>query len=121
MKLIVTGGLGFIGSNFILQTLEKYPKFKIVNIDAEFIGSNKKNLINIKNNLNYKFIKSNINNKKILEKEIPKCDVVINFAAESHVDRSISGPKPFIDSNILGTHNLLEFIRKYNKNVLGIT
>jgi dTDP-glucose 4,6-dehydratase len=121
MKLIVTGGLGFIGSNFILQTLEKYPKFKIVNIDAEFIGSNKKNLINIKNNLNYKFIKSNINNKKILEKEIPKCDVVINFAAESHVDRSISGPKPFIDSNILGTHNLLEFIRKYNKKFIQIS
>lgn len=121
MKILVTGGLGFIGSNFILQTLQEYPKFKIVNIDAEFIGSNKKNLNELKNSSNYKFTKANINDKKVLDVEISKCDVVINFAAESHVDRSISGPKPFIDSNIMGTHNLLESIRKYNKKFIQIS
>jgi len=121
MKILVTGGLGFIGSNFILQMFEKYPKSKIVNVDAKFIGSNLNNLNDIKNNSNYKFIKSNINNSKILDKEISKSDAVINFAAESHVDRSISGPKPFIDSNILGTHNLLELIRKYDKKFIQIS
>jgi dTDP-glucose 4,6-dehydratase len=121
MKILVTGGLGFIGSNFILQTFQKYPKFKIVNIDAEFTGANKKNLHSLRTNSNYKHIKSNINNRKIVDLEVSKCDVVVNFAAESHVDRSISGPKPFIDSNIMGTHNLLESIRKYNKKLIQIS
>ena len=121
MKILVTGGLGFIGSNFILQTFQKFPKFKIVNIDAEFTGANKKNLHSLRTNSNYKHIKSNINNRKIVDLEVSKCDVVVNFAAESHVDRSISGPKPFIDSNIMGTHNLLESIRKYNKKLIQIS
>ena len=121
MKLIVTGGLGFIGSNFILQTLEKYPKFKIINIDAQLTGSNKKNLQSLKNNKNYQFVKSDINNTRILEKYIPHCDVMINFAAESHVDRSISGPKPFIHSNVLGVYSILESIRKYKKKLIQIS
>ena len=121
MKLIVTGGLGFIGSNFILQIFEKYPKFKIVNIDAQLTGSNKKNLPSLKNNNNYQFIKSDINNTKVLEKHIPHCDVVINFAAESHVDRSISGPKPFIHSNVLGVYSILESIRKHKKKLIQIS
>ena len=121
MKLIVTGGLGFIGSNFILQVLEKYPKFKIVNIDAQLTGSNKKNLQSLKNNHNYQFVKSDINNTKILEKYIPHCDVLINFAAESHVDRSISGPKPFIHSNVLGVYSILESIRKHKKKLIQIS
>lgn len=121
MNLIITGGLGFIGSTFILQILEKYPNFKIVNIDAEFIGSNKNNLQKLKNNKNYKFIKSDINNSKVLEKYIPNCDIVINFAAESHVDRSISGPKPFIHSNVLGVYSILESIRKFKKKLIQVS
>ena len=121
MKLIVTGGLGFIGSNFILQIFEKYPKFKIVNIDAQLTGSNKKNLQSLKNNNNYQFIKSDINNTKVLEKYVPHCDVIINFAAESHVDRSISGPKPFIHSNVLGVYSILESIRKHKKKLIQIS
>jgi len=121
MNLIITGGLGFIGSTFILQILEKYPNFKIVNIDAEFIGSNKNNLHQLKNNKNYKFIKSDINNSKVLEKHIPNCDIVINFAAESHVDRSISGPKPFIHSNVLGVYSILESIRKFKKKLIQVS
>ena len=121
MKIIVTGGLGFIGSNFILNLTKIHPEFEILNIDAELIGSHKKNLMLMKKNPKYRFLKSNINNKKVIQAEISKCDVIVNFAAESHVDRSISAPKPFINSNILGTHNLLECIRKYDKKFIQIS
>jgi dTDP-glucose 4,6-dehydratase len=120
MKILVTGGLGFIGSNFILQTLKKYPNFKITNIDAGLPGSNIKNLMGLKNK-KYSFVKGNITNKKIMEKLISKSDVVINFAAESHVDRSISDPKPFINSNIIGMYSILEGIKKYKKKLIHIS
>jgi dTDP-glucose 4,6-dehydratase len=120
-RLLVTGGLGFIGSNFILHTLSKYPKCKIVNLDAEFVGSNKKNLDQLKNKKNYQYFKGNINNRKQTEKLIRNCDVVFNFAAESHVDRSIDEPKPFFDSNIMGTYTILESIRKFDKKLIHIS
>ena len=119
-NILVTGGLGFIGSNFILQTLKKYPNFKITNIDAGLPGSNIKNLTGLKNK-KYSFVKGNITNKKIMEKLILKSDVVINFAAESHVDRSISDPKPFINSNIIGMYSILEGIKKYKKKLIHIS
>lgn len=112
MKLLVTGGLGFIGSNFILYVLKNYPEFKITNIDAEFLGSNRKNLKELKNNKNYHCIKGNINNKKLIEKLVSKNDALINFAAESHVDRSILDSKPFLESNIMGVYTLLDAIRQ---------
>ena len=121
MKLLVTGGLGFIGSNFILHVLKKYPKFKIINVDAELPGSNHKNLNDLKNNKNYKFAKGNINDKKLMEKLISKTDAVFNFAAESHVDRSILNPRPFIDSNIYGVYTMLETIREHNKKLVQIS
>ncbi|MHA7733126.1 dTDP-glucose 4,6-dehydratase [Nitrosopumilus sp. S6] len=120
MKILVTGGLGFIGSNFIHILQKKHPKYKIINLDAELSGSNKRNLDGIKNK-NYQFVKGNITNQKLLEKIIPKVDVVINFAAESHVDRSINNPKPFIDSNIFGVFCILESIKKYNKKLIHIS
>ncbi len=120
MKILVTGGLGFIGSNFILRAFEKYPNLKITNVDACLIGSNKKNLPNFKKN-NYSYVKGNIRNKNLMEKLISKTDVVINFAAESHVDRSISNPKPFIDSNIIGVYEILEAIKKYRKKFIQIS
>src|SRR3989338_5595752 len=120
MRLLVTGGLGFIGSNFILHTLEKYPDFKITNIDAGLSGSNVKNLAGLKNK-KYSYVKGNIINKKIVDNLVSRTDVIINFAAESHVDRSISDPKPFIDSNIYGTYVLLEAIRKYKKKLIQIS
>ena len=108
MNILVTGGLGFIGSNFILHLIQNYPDIKIINIDAEVLGSNKKNLLHIKNK-NYKYFKANITNKKLLEKLIPQVDSVINFAAESHVDRSIRDSEPFLKSNILAlTFNRLK-------------
>ena len=121
MKILVTGGLGFIGSNFIANVLKKYPKFKILNIDAQLTGSNIKNLQKISKLKNYQFIKSNINNTRKIESHISWSDAVVNFAAESHVDRSIYAPKPFIDSNINGTHNLLELIRKHDKKFIQIS
>jgi len=121
MNILVTGGLGFIGSNFIINTVKKFPKYKIVNLDDELYGSNRSNLKNVKKYENYKFVKGNICDKKILQKLIKKCDVVINFAAESHVDRSISNAKPFIDSNIVGVFNILEQIKKEKKKLIQIS
>ena len=121
MKLLITGGLGFIGSNFILHVLNKYTNFKITNIDAELPGSNKQNLNGLKNNKNYKYVKGNITNKKLINKLVSNTDAVINFAAESHVDRSISDPRPFINSNILGVYTILEAVRKYKKKFIQIS
>jgi len=121
MDILVTGGLGFIGSNFILFILKDYPKIKITNVDACLTGSNLMNLNEIKNSKKYKFVKSNINNQKIINQLVSKNDLVVNFAAESHVDRSISNPKPFIHSNINGTHTILESIRKYDKKLIQIS
>jgi len=114
-KVIVTGGLGFIGSNLIKILNQK--KFFRINIDKVSYASNKKNIpTNIQN---YKFYKENINNKnfiiRILQKYRPS--LVFNLAAETHVDKSIDGPKSFINSNILGVFNLLEAIRMYNKKL----
>ena len=120
MKILVTGGLGFIGSNFILRTLEKYPDFKITNIDACLHGSNLKNIPKL-NGKNYSFVKGNITNKHLVDKLISKSDIIINFAAESHVDRSISNPKPFIDSNIMGVYTILEALRKHKKKMIQIS
>lgn len=121
MKLLLTGGLGFIGSNFILHILKKYPDYKIVNVDAELDGSNHKSLQNIANLDNYSFVKGNITDYQLMEKLIRDCDHVINFAAESHVDRSIANAKPFIDSNILGTFTILEVLKKHQKRLIQIS
>ena len=121
MKLLITGGLGFIGSNFILRVIEKYPKVKITNIDAQLSGSNKQNLKSIANNKDYSFIKGNITNHNLIDNLVSKNDIVVNFAAESHVDRSIANAKPFIDSNIIGTYTILEAIKKYKKKLIQIS
>jgi len=121
MRFLVTGGLGFIGSNFILNALNKNSKIKITNIDAKLPGHNPNNLKKIKNYKNYNFVKGNINNKITIEKLIQKSDIVFNFAAESHVDRSISNPKAFINSNFVGVFNILEAVKKYKKKLIQIS
>ena len=121
MKILVTGGLGFIGSNFIINILKKFPKYEITNLDDELYGSNHLNLKNVKKSKNYKFVKGNICNEKLVKKLVKKCDLVVNFAAESHVDRSISHPKPFIDSNITGVFNILEQIKNERKKLIQIS
>ena len=121
MKLLVTGGLGFIGSNFILNVLKDYQEFKITNLDAKLVGSNLKNVEGVKNNTSYTFVKGNINNKNLINKLILKNDVVLNFAAETHVDRSISDSQPFLRSNFHGVHTILEAIKRYKKKLIQIS
>ena len=113
-KIIITGGSGFIGSNLVKYFLDK--KYFVINIDKLSYSGNSFNLNDI-NKTNYIFIKSDINNKKIIDKILKKFKpaTIFNLAAETHVDRSIDGPKPFIHSNINGVFNLLESIRFYNK------
>ena len=114
MKILVTGGAGFIGSNFIHYMLGKYPDYEIVNLDALTYCGNLENLKNIEDNPNYHFIKGNINDEKLVDDIISNnIEYVINFAAESHVDRSIENPKIFLESNIIGTQNLLEISKKH--------
>ena len=118
MKILVTGGCGFIGSNFIYYIIDKYPNYNIVNLDLLTYAGNLNNLDNIKKNPNYKFIKGDIRDKKFIfdlfEKE--SFNTVINFAAESHVDRSVTNPDIFVKTNILGTQTLLDASLKYNVN-----
>ena len=121
MKLLVTGGLGFIGSNFILKALHENEGFDIVNVDAELAGSNIKNLSQVKNLKNYEYVKGNITNRKLMEDLIKNCDVVVNFAAESFVDRSINDANPFLVSNIRGAYTILDIITKQKKRMIQIS
>ena len=121
MKLLVTGGLGFIGSNFILNTLKNDEKISITNIDAELLGSDHNNLLELKNSSNYHFVKGNITNRNLMEKLIENSDIVVNFAAESFVDRSILDANQFLVSNIRGTYTILEILRKQKKRFIQIS
>ena len=121
MKILVTGGLGFIGSNFILKLLHDSDEYQIINVDAELYGSNIKNVSKIKDSSNYEFVKGNITNKRLMEELISKCDAVINFAAESFVDRSIADPNSFLVSNIRGTFTILDIITKQKKRLVQIS
>ena len=121
MKILVTGGLGFIGSNFILKVLKENKNFEIINVDAKLYGSNKKNLESIENLDRYQYVKGDITNYDILEKIIIDCDAIVNFAAESFVDRSISNATSSFDSNLKGIFILLELIKKYKKRLIHIS
>src|SRR3989338_852431 len=111
MKILITGGAGFIGSNFILYWLKKYPGDTIVNLDALTYAGNLENLKSVENNPNYQFVKGNISDSNLVEKLMQVTETVVHFAAESHVDRSIDKPADFIETNIVGTHILLEAAR----------
>lgn len=108
MKLLVTGGAGFIGSCFVRHILNKYKDYKVINLDALTYAGNIENLDDVKGNPNYKFVHGNICDKKLVRELVNEVDAVINFAAESHVDRSITGPEIFIETNVQGTLNLLQ-------------
>jgi len=109
LNILVTGGLGFIGSNFILNSINDYDK--ITNIDNMSYGSNIENLRSIEGNKRYTFVKGDIADKEKTLECTKEVDAVINFAAETHVDRSIADPAPFVHSNVLGTYTLLEAAR----------
>jgi len=115
MNILVTGGCGFIGSNFVRYMLNKYKDYKIVNLDLLTYAGNIKSLDDVKDNPNYLFVKGDIADNKLVDKIVleNQINVIINFAAESHVDRSITNPDIFIKTNVLGTQNLLEVAKKY--------
>lgn len=108
MKLLVTGGAGFIGSNFIHYWLKKHPKDQIINFDKLTYSGNLENLREVEANPNYQFIRGDICDPVMVEEIIKGVDVVVNFAAESHVDRSIASPAEFIQTNVVGTQVLLD-------------
>ena len=116
MKLLVTGGAGFIGSNFVHYILKKYNTYKIVNLDLLTYAGNLENLKDVEENENYTFIKGDINNRELVDFIIKNQNInyIVNFAAESHVDRSITDPDIFVKTNVLGTQTLLD-VAKENK------
>jgi len=115
MRILVTGGAGFIGSNFIHYILQTYPKYQVINLDALTYAGNLENLEMWKNDPRYRFVKGDIALPSIVDPLVAESDVIVHFAAESHVDRSISDPDVFIRTNIQGTFVLLESARKHQK------
>ena len=115
-NILVTGGAGFIGSNFLTMMVKKFPNYNFVNLDSLTYAGNLENLKEIENLSNYNFVKADIRDSEKVDEVITAklIDTIIHFAAESHVDRSILGPKIFIETNVLGTQNLLESAKKNN-------
>ncbi|MEG6567627.1 dTDP-glucose 4,6-dehydratase [Thermoanaerobacterium saccharolyticum] len=114
MKVLVTGGAGFIGSNFIKYMLDEHKNYKVINLDKLTYAGNLENLKDVENNFNYTFVKGDITDREIVEKIFSDgIDYVVNFAAESHVDRSIEDPGIFLKTNVLGTQVLLDAAKKY--------
>jgi len=114
MQILVTGGLGFIGSNFIRHILNKYPDYEVTNLDKMTYCGNPANLKDVEKSKNYNFVKGDICDAKVVDKLVEGKDIVLNFAAETHVDRSIDNPKNFIRTDVDGTHTLLEAAKKHN-------
>ena len=116
-NVLVTGGAGFIGSNFVKMMVEKYPEYNIINLDALTYAGNLENLSDIDTASNYTFVKADIRDRDVIDKIFTanQIDIVINFAAESHVDRSIEEPEVFLTTNIIGTQVLLDTAKKHWK------
>ncbi|WP_283408936.1 dTDP-glucose 4,6-dehydratase [Anoxynatronum buryatiense] len=115
--ILVTGGAGFIGSNFVRMMVKKYPKYTIINIDALTYAGNIENLSGVDASTNYLFVKADIRDRNVVEQlfKTKNIDMVVNFAAESHVDRSIEEPEVFLNTNIIGAQVLLDVAKKYWK------
>ena len=122
IKILITGGAGFIGSNFIRHLISKNSNIEILNLDKITYAGNLANLKDIEKNSNYTFVRGDICNKDLVNKLSKNCDAIINFAAETHVDRSIFNAEPFIKTDIEGTYVLLEAARKFQiKKVIQIS
>ncbi len=111
--ILVTGGAGFIGSNFIHYMFKKYPDVKIINLDLLTYAGNLENLKDIAEKPNYTFVKGDIADIKVVNEVIPGADYIVNFAAESHVDRSIEDPSVFVRTNVIGTQVLLDAAKRH--------
>lgn len=113
IRVLVTGGAGFIGNSFIRYMLDNHPDYKIVNLDKLTYAGNLNNLKDVENNKNYVFVKGDICNKTLVEKLVKDIDIIINFAAESHVDRSIKEAGTFVQTNVFGTYVLLQAAERF--------
>lgn len=114
MRLLVTGGSGFIGSHFVRTYLNNHPTHEVVNLDALTYAGRKENLLDVEKNPRYSFVHGDICNPAVVQEAMHGCDAVVHFAAESHVDRSLEDASVFLRTNVLGTHTLLEAARKLN-------
>ena len=112
MRLVVTGGAGFIGSNFVRFMLRRYDDLEVVNLDKLTYAGNLENLRDVEDDARYTFVTGDICDAAVVRAALQGADAVVNFAAETHVDRSISGPQDFISTDVLGTHTLLEAVRE---------
>lgn len=117
MKILVTGGLGFIGSNFCRYAIKTHQDVEVTNLDKIGIGANPSNLKDLEKEKRYSFVKGDTRDSKLLARLVKKADAVVNFAAETHVDRSISDPDEFLQNNTVGTFTVLETIRNHNSQV----
>lgn len=114
MKILITGGLGFIGSNFIKYWFKQHPNDSIINFDKVTYAANPRNLVEFNNHPNYRFVKGDILDEALVNDLVSQVDLIVHFAAESHVDRSIDDPSLFVRTNVLGTYNLLMAARQHN-------
>jgi len=115
LRVMVTGGLGFIGSNFVRDMLSNHRDAWVINVDNMSYGSNPANLKDVEGDKRYRFVKGDIANKRLMGKLVREVDFIVNFAAETHVDRSIADPWPFLKSNVEGVLTILEAVRLCNK------
>ena len=109
--LLVTGGSGFIGSNFVRLVLQTRPHYRVTNLDCLTYSGNPENLADLESDSRYTFVRGNINDRQVVDRLVQACDAVVHFAAESHVDRSILDSRPFVESNVMGTQSLLDAAR----------
>lgn len=119
-KILVTGGAGFIGSNFVRYIAKERPDWHITVLDKLTYAGNRKNLEGLDEN-RFTFIQGDICDEQTIGRTVADCDAVVHFAAESHVDNSIHGPRPFLDTNVIGTYQILEAVRKYDKRLHHIS
>jgi dTDP-glucose 4,6-dehydratase len=120
MKILVTGGAGFIGSNFVHYICKERPDWHVTILDALTYAGNIENLKGLDES-RVKFVKGNICDDQLVDKLVSGCDAVVHFAAESHVDNSVHSPRPFVESNVVGTYQILEAVRKHNKRLHHIS